>query len=63
MPETPTLPVIFQKPAAALSGPADPIISPRESAQLDYEAELAVVIARAAAGSPQPKPPGTSPDK
>src|SRR3984957_2161408 len=44
MPETPTLPVIFQKPASALSGPADPIIRPRESAQLDYEAELAIVI-------------------
>jgi 2,4-didehydro-3-deoxy-L-rhamnonate hydrolase len=46
MPETPTLPVIFQKPASALSGPADPIIRPRESAQLDYEAELAIVIGR-----------------
>ena len=44
MPETPTLPVIFQKPASALSGPADPIVRPRESAQLDYEAELAIVI-------------------
>ena len=44
MPETPTLPVVFQKPASALSGPADPIIRPRESAQLDYEAELAIVI-------------------
>jgi 2-keto-4-pentenoate hydratase/2-oxohepta-3-ene-1,7-dioic acid hydratase in catechol pathway len=44
MPELPTLPVIFQKPAAALSGPADPIVRPRESAQLDYEAELAIVI-------------------
>ena len=46
MPETPTLPVIFQKPASALSGPADPIIRPRESAQLDYEAELAIVIGK-----------------
>jgi 2,4-diketo-3-deoxy-L-fuconate hydrolase len=44
MPEIPTLPVIFCKPASALSGPADPIIRPRESAQLDYEAELAIVI-------------------
>jgi 2,4-didehydro-3-deoxy-L-rhamnonate hydrolase len=44
MPEIPTLPVIFQKPAAALSGPADPIVRPSESAQLDYEAELAIVI-------------------
>src|ERR1700729_80610 len=46
MPETPTLPVIFCKPVCALSGPADPIIRPRESAQLDYEAELAIVIGK-----------------
>jgi 2,4-didehydro-3-deoxy-L-rhamnonate hydrolase len=44
MPQIPTLPVIFQKPAAALSGPADPVVRPSESAQLDYEAELAIVI-------------------
>jgi len=43
----PTLPVMFQKPRSALSGPADPIIRPAESAQLDYEAELAIVIGKA----------------
>jgi 2-keto-4-pentenoate hydratase/2-oxohepta-3-ene-1,7-dioic acid hydratase in catechol pathway len=47
MPATPTLPVIFLKPASALSGPADPVIRPAESAQLDYEAELAIVIGKA----------------
>ena len=47
MPGTPTLPVMFQKPRSALSGPADPIIRPTESAQLDYEAELAIVIGKA----------------
>jgi 2-keto-4-pentenoate hydratase/2-oxohepta-3-ene-1,7-dioic acid hydratase in catechol pathway len=47
MPATPTLPVIFLKPACALSGPADPVIRPAESEQLDYEAELAIVIGKA----------------
>jgi 2,4-didehydro-3-deoxy-L-rhamnonate hydrolase len=46
MPKPPTLPVIFQKPAAALSGPADPIVRPTETSQLDYEAELAIVIGK-----------------
>jgi 2-keto-4-pentenoate hydratase/2-oxohepta-3-ene-1,7-dioic acid hydratase in catechol pathway len=43
----PTLPVIFLKPASALSGPADPVIRPAETSQLDYEAELAIVIGKA----------------
>ena len=47
MPAIPTLPVMFQKPRSALSGPSDPIIRPTESAQLDYEAELAIVIGKA----------------
>jgi 2-keto-4-pentenoate hydratase/2-oxohepta-3-ene-1,7-dioic acid hydratase in catechol pathway len=42
----PTLPVIFQKPTSALSGPSDPIVRPRECAQFDYEAELAIVIGK-----------------
>jgi 2-keto-4-pentenoate hydratase/2-oxohepta-3-ene-1,7-dioic acid hydratase in catechol pathway len=42
----PKLPVIFQKPASALSGPADPIVRPVECAQFDYEAELAIVIGK-----------------
>jgi 2-keto-4-pentenoate hydratase/2-oxohepta-3-ene-1,7-dioic acid hydratase in catechol pathway len=42
----PTLPVIFQKPASALSGPTDPIERPLECTQLDYEAELAIVIGK-----------------
>jgi 2-keto-4-pentenoate hydratase/2-oxohepta-3-ene-1,7-dioic acid hydratase in catechol pathway len=44
---TPTLPVIFQKPRSALAGPTDAIVRPRECAQLDYEAELAIVIGKA----------------
>jgi 2-keto-4-pentenoate hydratase/2-oxohepta-3-ene-1,7-dioic acid hydratase in catechol pathway len=46
MPGTPTLPVMFLKPRSALSGPADPVIRPAETAQLDYEAELAIVIGK-----------------
>ena len=42
----PKLPVIFQKPSSALSGPADPIIRPAECTQFDYEAELAIVIGK-----------------
>src|SRR3984957_17625259 len=44
LPGTPTLPVMFGKPRSALCGPADPIIRPIETGQLDYEAELAIVI-------------------
>ena len=43
----PTLPVIFMKPISALSGPTDAIVRPRECRQLDYEAELAIVIGKA----------------
>jgi 2-keto-4-pentenoate hydratase/2-oxohepta-3-ene-1,7-dioic acid hydratase in catechol pathway len=42
----PTLPVVFLKPGAALSGPTDPIVRPIECRQLDYEAELAIVIGK-----------------
>jgi 2-keto-4-pentenoate hydratase/2-oxohepta-3-ene-1,7-dioic acid hydratase in catechol pathway len=42
----PTLPVVFQKPLSALSGPYDPVIRPPETQCLDYEAELAVVIGK-----------------
>jgi 2,4-didehydro-3-deoxy-L-rhamnonate hydrolase len=46
MKSLPTLPVMFSKPASALSGPADPIVRPAECEHLDYEAELAVVIGK-----------------
>jgi 2-keto-4-pentenoate hydratase/2-oxohepta-3-ene-1,7-dioic acid hydratase in catechol pathway len=44
MKSLPTLPVMFVKPQSALSGPGDPIVRPVECEQLDYEAELTVVI-------------------
>jgi 2,4-didehydro-3-deoxy-L-rhamnonate hydrolase len=42
----PTLPVMFVKPQSALSGPGDPIERPPECQQLDYEAELTIVIGK-----------------
>jgi 2-keto-4-pentenoate hydratase/2-oxohepta-3-ene-1,7-dioic acid hydratase in catechol pathway len=46
----PETPLIFSKCATALAGPEDPIRLPRASDQVDYEAELAVVIGRPARG-------------
>ncbi|MEM1537095.1 MAG: fumarylacetoacetate hydrolase family protein [Candidatus Bathyarchaeia archaeon] len=42
--EIPDEPVIFFKPRTAIVGPNDGIVKPRFVRQLDYEAELAVVI-------------------
>jgi 2-keto-4-pentenoate hydratase/2-oxohepta-3-ene-1,7-dioic acid hydratase in catechol pathway len=44
--EVPKYPVCFAKYRNALAGPADPIVLPRVSCRVDYEAELAVVIGR-----------------
>jgi acylpyruvate hydrolase len=46
--ELPTYPVLFTKFADSIIGPADEIFAPPESAQIDYEAELAVIIGRPA---------------
>ncbi|MDJ0105495.1 fumarylacetoacetate hydrolase family protein [Rhodococcus erythropolis] len=45
--ELPTYPVLFPKYSDSLIGPFDDIALPSESAQVDYEGELAVVIGRA----------------
>jgi acylpyruvate hydrolase len=45
--DLPTYPVLFTKFASSLIGPHDDIVVPPESAMVDYEAELAVVIGRA----------------
>lgn len=42
--EIPAEPLIFLKPPSAVIGPGAPIVIPRRSVQVDYEAELAVVI-------------------
>lgn len=45
--ELPTYPVLFPKYASSLVAPDGVIRKPRESDQLDYEAELAVIVGRA----------------
>ncbi len=42
--DIPREPVIFNKLPTALGGPGDPIVLPRISSQVDYEAELVVII-------------------
>jgi 2-keto-4-pentenoate hydratase/2-oxohepta-3-ene-1,7-dioic acid hydratase in catechol pathway len=44
--ELPTAPLLFAKWANTLIGPGEPIVLPPESSQVDYEAELGVVIGR-----------------
>jgi 2-keto-4-pentenoate hydratase/2-oxohepta-3-ene-1,7-dioic acid hydratase in catechol pathway len=44
----PKQPMILAKATSALCGPADDIVLPPETAKLDYEVELAVVIGRTA---------------
>ena len=44
--ETPDEPLIFMKPPSAVIGHGDKIIYPKASQQVDYEAELAVVIGK-----------------
>lgn len=44
--EIPTEPVCFSKFASTINGPDDPIKLPRVSKEVDYEAELVVVIGR-----------------
>jgi 2,4-diketo-3-deoxy-L-fuconate hydrolase len=43
----PRRPPIALRPPTSLAGPRDPIVHPHEVRELDYEAELAVVIGRA----------------
>jgi acylpyruvate hydrolase len=42
----PSAPMFFAKFANSLAGPIDPIVPPRTTDEVDYEAELAVVIGR-----------------
>ena len=48
--ELPQAPLLFAKWQNALIGPGEPIVIPRVSSQVDYEAELGVVIGRRARG-------------
>ena len=40
----PARPLLFFKPPTAVIGDGDPIVLPPESAQVDFEAEIGVVI-------------------
>jgi acylpyruvate hydrolase len=51
--ERPEYPVLFAKFADALAGPYDDLVKPPESQQVDYEAELAIVIGRTARRIPE----------
>jgi 2-keto-4-pentenoate hydratase/2-oxohepta-3-ene-1,7-dioic acid hydratase in catechol pathway len=44
----PLEPLLFLKPASSVIGPGDAIVLPPQSARVDYEAELAVVIGKTA---------------
>lgn len=46
--DIPTEPVLFLKPPSAVIGPLDDIFYPPTSKQVDYEAELAVVVGKTA---------------
>ena len=43
--EPPDEPIFFLKPPTALTGPFDPILKPKTVKELDYEGELAAIIA------------------
>ena len=42
--EVPSVPMLFFKPPSALIGPGEPIVLPSTSQQVEYEAEIGVVI-------------------
>jgi len=48
-------PILFIKPRSAVIGPGEPIILPRSSQRVDYEAELAIVIYKTAKDVPVEK--------
>lgn len=53
--EVPTQPIFFLKSNNTISGPGDAIVLPKESSQVDYEAELAVVIGKGGRNIPEEK--------
>jgi 2-keto-4-pentenoate hydratase/2-oxohepta-3-ene-1,7-dioic acid hydratase in catechol pathway len=44
--ELPAEPLLFIKPNTAVIGPGDPIVLPRQSAEVHFEGELAIVIGK-----------------
>jgi acylpyruvate hydrolase len=53
--KSPARPVFFLKSSNTICGPGDPIMLPPNSAQVDYEAEFAVVIGKRGKGIPGEK--------
>jgi 2-keto-4-pentenoate hydratase/2-oxohepta-3-ene-1,7-dioic acid hydratase in catechol pathway len=51
--EIPTSPVIFAKFPSSINGPDSDVVIPEDDPQVDYEAELAVVIGRRAKAVPE----------
>ncbi len=51
--DKPKYPSLFMRSHSSFSAPGEPIVRPRESAQLDYEGEIALVIGRGGRRIPQ----------
>jgi len=51
--ELPKEPLLFLKPSTSVVGPGEPIVYPKMSKRVDYEAELAVVIRKKAKAVPE----------
>lgn len=49
----PEEPLLFLKPSSSIIGPGDTVIMPPQSARVDYEAELAIVIGKEAKRVPE----------
>jgi 2-keto-4-pentenoate hydratase/2-oxohepta-3-ene-1,7-dioic acid hydratase in catechol pathway len=49
--EVPPVPMLFLKPPSALIGPGEPIRLPPDSRQVEYEAEIGVVLGRRLSGA------------
>lgn len=49
----PEEPLLFLKPSSSVIGPGDTVIMPPQSARVDYEAELAIVIGKEAKRIPE----------
>ncbi|MBC7639951.1 MAG: fumarylacetoacetate hydrolase family protein [Rhodoferax sp.] len=55
--QPPSEPLVFLKPNTSVVGPGDPIVLPRQSANVHYEGELAVVIGRICKDVPRERVP------
>ena len=51
--KTPKFPMLFMKPSTAVTDPGAPIVYPKKGERVDYEAELAPVIGKAARHVPE----------